>query len=285
MFHRLLMTDFKFSEILIYNFKIWGYNTNMNGGGILNSYLIEKLKEGRLNKGLKQSDVTKLTGIKNTTLSNYENGNTEPDMDTFLKLCQTYELDYGELLSEAYGYHLPDLSIDIKKSDVNLIKKYRSLDSFGQETVNMILDRELKRIEVMNNSATDKADDKIIHPTRFMPYYQKLASAGTGEYIFDDIPIDTIEVPLDEISKRADFVIGVNGNSMEPTYYDGDKVFVERCQIVETGEIGVFMVNNECLIKEAGETGLISHNKKYKLIPGNESIQCIGKVLGKADLD
>lgn len=251
----------------------------------MNSYLIEKLKEGRLNKGLKQSDVTKLTGIKNTTLSNYENGNTEPDMDTFLKLCQTYELNYAELLSEAYGYHPPDLSIDIKKSDVDLIKKYRFLDSFGQETVNMILDRELKRIEVMNNSATDKADDKIIHPTRFMPYYQKLASAGTGEYIFDDIPIDTIEVPLDEISKRADFVIGVNGNSMEPTYYDGDKVFVERCQIVETGEIGVFMVNNECLIKEAGETGLISHNKKYKLIPGNESIQCIGKVLGKADLD
>ena len=38
----------------------------------MNSYLIEKLKEGRLNKGLKQSDVTRLIGIKNTTLSNYE---------------------------------------------------------------------------------------------------------------------------------------------------------------------------------------------------------------------
>ena len=45
------------------------------------------------------------------------------------------------------------------------------------------------------------------------------------------------------------------------------------------------MVNNECVIKEAGETGLISHNKNYKTIPGNESIHCIGKVLGKVDLD
>lgn len=72
---------------------------------------------------------------------------------------------------------------------------------------------------------------------------------------------------------------------MEPTFCDGDKVFVERCQIIETGKIGVFMVNNECVIKEAGETGLISHNKNYKTIPGNESIHCIGKVLGKVDLD
>lgn len=285
MLYGMSITNFKFFEILIYNFKILGYNTNMNGGEILNSYLIEKLKEGRLNKGLKQSDVTKLTGIKNTTLSNYENGNTEPDMDTFLKLCKTYELDYAELLSEAYGYHLPGLSIDIKKSDVDLIRKYRSLDPFGQETVNMILDRELKRIEMMNISTTNKSDGNVVYPTRFMAYYQKLASAGTGEYVFDDIPIDTIEVPLDKISKNADFVIGVNGNSMEPTFYDGDKVFVERCQIIETGKIGVFMVNNECVIKEAGETGLISHNKNYKPIPGSESIQCIGKVLGKVMMD
>ena len=49
----------------------------------MNEYLISKLKEGRLSKGLKQSDVTKFTGIKNTTLSNYENGVTEPDIDTF----------------------------------------------------------------------------------------------------------------------------------------------------------------------------------------------------------
>ncbi len=281
----LSIINFKFFEILIYNFKILGYNTGMDGGEILNAYLIEKLKEGRLNKGLKQSDVTKLTGIKNTTLSNYENGNTEPDMDTFLKLCQVYELNYTELLSEAYGYHLPGFSIDIKKSDVDLIKKFNALDSFGQQTITMMLDRELERIKIMKKSSLNTEAGKIIRPTRFMNYYQKLASAGTGEYIFDDIPIDTIEVPLNEISKKADFVIGVNGDSMEPTYYDGDKVFVERCQIVETGEIGVFMVNNECLIKEAGKDGLISHNKEYGIIPGTKDIQCIGKVLGKVDLN
>lgn len=115
----------------------------------MNQHIIKKLKEGRLNKGLKQSDVTRLTGIKNTTLSNYENGNTEPDMDTFLKLCHLYELDYAELLGEAYGYHLPGLSIDLKKSDVDLIVKYRSLDDSGKEIVVSVIDREVHRVNTL----------------------------------------------------------------------------------------------------------------------------------------
>ena len=106
---------------------------------------------------------------------------------------------------------------------------------------------------------------------------QKIASAGKGFY-FEDIPTDTIEAPYHE---NADFIIGVSGDSMEPTYLDGDRVYVQKCQGVNIGEIGIFILNNECLIKEAGENGLISHNPKYALIPGNESILCIGKVLGK----
>lgn len=109
----------------------------------------------------------------------------------------------------------------------------------------------------------------------------KIAAAGTGFY-FDDIPTDTLEAPY---TKNADFIIVVSGDSMEPTYSDGDLVYVEKCQIVHTGEIGIFMVNNECYIKEAGEEGLISHNSKYDMIPGNENIICVGQVLGKVQTD
>ena len=223
-------------------------------------------------------------GIPSTTLRNYETNAREPG-HTFLKqISEFFNVSVDYLLCLTDEKEVLN-TFRLRLSEQEIIKNYRSLDSFGQETVNMILDRELKRIEMMDSPATNKSDGKVVYPTRFMAYYQKLASAGTGEYIFDDIPIDTIEVPLDEISEKADFVIGVNGNSMEPTFCDGDKVFVERCQIIETGKIGVFMVNNECVIKEAGETGLISHNKNYKTIPGNESIQCIGKVLGKVMMD
>lgn len=237
------------------------------------------LKELRVSSGKTQKEVAELLGRKQQIVGHWETGYSQPDANTLFTLCDIY----GTSVDEAFGFKKEEVSITQK--DINLLNRFHSLDTFGQETVNMILDRELKRIEIMDSPATNKSDGKVVYPTRFMAYYQKLASAGTGEYIFDDIPIDTIEVPLDEISEKADFVIGVNGNSMEPTFCDGDKVFVERCQIIETGKIGVFMVNNECVIKEAGETGLISHNKNYKTIPGNESIQCIGKVLGKVMSD
>lgn len=249
---------------------------------------LEKL-DFLMNKyGLNKRSLSQKSGIPYTTIDAwYKKGYEGLKLTTLRKLNDFFNtaLDYwilDEVTDPNYG---KSSGFKVEFDEMEHIKKYRKLDTFGQETVNMILDRELKRIELMDSPSTNKSDGKVVYSTRFMAYYQKLASAGTGEYIFDDIPIDTIEVPLDEISEKADFVIGVNGKSMEPTFYDGDKVFVERCQIIETGKIGVFMVNNECVIKEAGETGLISHNKNYKTIPGNESIQCIGKVLGKVMVD
>lgn len=129
------------------------------------------------------------------------------------------------------------------------------------------------------NSISQEISRSKRNKTRLYSYMQKIACAGGG-FVFEDIPTDVIEAPYME---GADFIIGVNGDSMEPTFYDGDKVYVEKMQMVEIGDIGIFMVNNECFIKEAGEDGLISHNNKYDMIPGTENVQCIGKVLGKVD--
>lgn len=111
----------------------------------MNEYLVKKLKEGRINKGYKQSDVTKFTGIKNTTLSNYENGVTEPDIDIFLQLCELYGLDYASILGEAYGLNVQGTDFDIKPSEIEHIKKYRDLDSHGKEMVDFTLEKEYDR--------------------------------------------------------------------------------------------------------------------------------------------
>ncbi len=111
----------------------------------MNEYLISKLKEGRISKGLKQSDVTQFTGIKNTTLSNYENGITEPDIDTFLQLCELYELDYAGILAEAYGLSVQGEDFKIRPSEIEVAKKYRFISTHspdGANVVDTVLDRE-----------------------------------------------------------------------------------------------------------------------------------------------
>lgn len=109
-------------------------------------YLVQKLREGRSQKGLTQQDVARLTGIKNTTLSNYENGITEPDIDTFLKLCELYELDYARVLGEAYGLKVRGLQgeVSVSPSDLSLLKKYRALTAYEQESILISIDRFLQ---------------------------------------------------------------------------------------------------------------------------------------------
>lgn len=175
-----------------------------------------------------------------------------------------------------------ELSGEIDDRTLNLLKIYLDLDDDGKDTVDYIASKELKRIGLLSEArkTIERLREEIkknYTPKRIYTYLQRIACAGTGFY-FDDIPSDTIEAPYMD---GADFIIGVNGDSMEPTFNDGDKIYVEKRQIVEIGEIGIFIVNNECFVKEAGEDGLISHNPKYDIIPGSANIICIGKVLGK----
>lgn len=111
----------------------------------MNKYLIRTLKEGRLRKNLKQSDVAKVIGVKSNTLSNYENGVSEPDIDTFAMLCKIYGLDVSYVFGEAYGLSISESEFQIKPSEIEIIKKYRDLDSHGREMVDFTLTKEWQR--------------------------------------------------------------------------------------------------------------------------------------------
>lgn len=112
----------------------------------MNPYLVEKLRTGRMNKKLKQNEVAKMIGVKGNTLSNYENGISEPDIDTFCKLCMIYELNPSEVFGEAYGFQTKEIKIDhIKPSEIEHLESYRMLDSHGKEMVDLILQNELIR--------------------------------------------------------------------------------------------------------------------------------------------
>lgn len=241
---------------------------------------IEKLDFLMDKYNLNKRTLSQKSGIPYTTIDNWYKRGYEGLKLTTLKKLNNYfntKLDFwilDEVTDPNYG---KSSGFKVEFDEMEHIKKYRELDPYGQETVNMIMDRELNRTKQLAEFANRSPSASL----RIYTYMHKIAAAGNG-YYFDDIPTDTIEAPYKE---GADFIIGVSGDSMEPTYNDGDLVYVEKSQIINTGDIGIFMLDNECYIKEAAERGLISHNSKYDLIPGNDNIHCIGKVLGKVELD
>lgn len=70
---------------------------------------------------------------------------------------------------------------------------------------------------------------------------------------------------------------------MEPTYHDGDKLFIRACEEIEPGQIGVFYMDGKQWVKELGDGVLISHNPNYPPRPMTEDIRCQGLVLGVCD--
>ncbi len=211
-------------------------------------------------------------GIPSTTLRNYETDAREPG-HTFLKqISEFFNVSVDYLLCLTDDKEVLK-SFRLRESEQAMVEKYRNLDNHGKELVDLVLEEEHDRCIASINEKPAAL--------RIYTYMQKIAAAGNGFY-FDDIPTETIEAPY---MPGADFIIGVSGDSMEPTYNDGDLVYVEKRQIIHSGEIGIFMIHNECYIKEVTDEGLKSHNPKYNLIPGDESIQCIGKVLGKVDMN
>lgn len=234
------------------------------------------LKELRLSSGKTQKEVAEMLGRKQQIVGHWETGYSQPDADTLFTLCEIY----GVTVDEAFGFKKKDMIVS--KNDMLLIEKYYSLDEYGRESIDIILNREAQRAESLRGlqkqlsvQTKQTPDNKLYLYT----YLQKIACAGTGFY-FVDIPTDVIEAPY---MHGADFIIGVNGDSMEPDFHDGERLYIQKVRELTLGDIGIFTIGNECFVKELGEKGLISKNLDYEEIPGTEDVRLIGRVLGKVE--
>lgn len=239
------------------------------------------LKKLRTARGMTQKEVAEKLGRKQQVIGHWETGYAQPDANTLFILCDIY----GVTVDDAFGFQKNN---SVTKDEYDHIKKYRYLDDFGRETIDAALDRETKRVEKIRSQQDHiyQLEQRIVTEVAHriaIPLYGKFASAGDGAYLFDDIPTDTIKVLDTPIARKADFVIGVDGDSMEPDFYDGEKVFVEKTADLEVGDIGIFLKGSDCYIKELGADRLISHNKAYEDIAADEEIRTIGKVTGKVE--
>ncbi|SCX27792.1 Phage repressor protein C, contains Cro/C1-type HTH and peptisase s24 domains [Ruminococcaceae bacterium P7] len=130
-------------------------------------------------------------------------------------------------------------------------------------------------------------DIEISIPKRILPFYRTAASAGIGSYLFDDTPVEYVNVPKTDKTLAADYILEVRGDSMEPKFHDGDCVLIQQSERIYEGQIGIFILNGESYIKKMGNGELISLNPAYSPIRLHEydDIRCAGKVLATIALE
>lgn len=219
-------------------------------------------------KGIKAVDLADTAGVSKSAVSHWLAGDNSPNIEVLAKICLAYDVRLSEMLNE---------KIEVSLGDKELLKKYHSLDDYGKEAVSSILDIEYKRCNFENSI--------IDHLTIELPMPELPASAGTGTWLEDGYNT-LVTVKRTKNAERANVVIRVSGDSMEPLFSDSDCVLVRIQPDIEPGEIGIFIVDSQGYIKKKGSHELISVNPEYDNIRIDEytDCRCFGKVLGKAEI-
>lgn len=251
--------------------------------------LTDRMKEARKTKGLTQESIARKIGVAKSTYTGYEKGNSEPNMLILSRIMNVLEVDAIFLFQD----EMDDLrnATATPQEMENIIKKYRLLDPYGKEAVDSVLNVEYRRCEEaraetirkerVDMEAAQDIPEKIIQLRFKVPGYSMPMSAGTGQEAGQEYPEDYILTK--EQPRGTSYIATVSGNSMEPTYCDGDLLFIHACEEIARGQIGVFFMDGQQWVKELGDGELISHNPDYDPRPVTEDVRCQGLVLGVCD--
>ena len=150
----------------------------------------------------------------------------------------------------------------VSNAAMQLAEEYDRLDSHGKAAVRGLMDEELNRMETLERLANMDTLDLDPEP-KVINLFDNPAAAGlaldmTGQ------GCEPYELKTDD-PQGASYAIRVQGNSMEPAFYDGDIAFVNH-DAMRDGDIGIFCVDGATVIKQWHQdpyvTYLFSLNRK-----------------------
>lgn len=233
--------------------------------------LSERINAIRKEKKISIDELCVRSGVPKGTLSKITAGiTTNPTLDTVQAIARALDCRLDDFDDTApITNNAPSLSNEALQVAID----YSDLDKPGKRAVRVTLDDQTQRVR---EEAKKNAADFI-----YLPWNDQPASAGTG-FDLDDEQMVEWKVIHNELTRKADFCLDVQGDSMEPKYYDGDTILVRKQPAVDIGEIGLFIIDGKGYVKKQGADRLISLNPLFVDIYPNEYsyVRCAGKVLG-----
>ncbi|MEQ9809232.1 LexA family transcriptional regulator [Streptococcus jiangjianxini] len=231
-------------------------------------FISNKINQLLLENKLKQSHLADMLEIPRSSFNEYVKGNALPKPGNVQKIA-----DYFGLL----------------KSDID--PRFKPSSSTPSPTPQVLhLDRELEEPrhsqwishgeKLLDEQEAEKTT--VNEPLYEYKVFEKLA-AGTGYTYFNDGNFDIV---FHDEKMDHDFASWVFGDSMEPTYLNGEVVLIKQTGFDYNGAIYAVDWDGQTYIKKVyqEENGLrlVSLNKKYadKFAPYDEDPRIIGKIVG-----
>lgn len=244
--------------------------------------MINRLKQLRKDiLNISQKEFGEKIGLTLSTISALERNKSNLTDRNINLICKAFNINenwirYGKepifIKNDNSVFEQLKTEYNLNNDRLEIIKNYLSFTKEEQQTFISYIKR------LFNEPKIEYNDSKIIK------IYDIPVSAGLGSILTDDTPYEmkNIDLQTSPHARRANFALYVRGDSMEPIYYDGDIIFVKEQNTIESGQIGVFIYDNESYIKkyviENDNAYLVSLNDKYKPIKLNPEL-CI-KICG-----
>lgn len=242
--------------------------------------ICERLRSLREANGLTQAAIADFIGVKRNTYTTYESGRI-PDIDVIVKLSKYYSVSIDYLLGIS-------TETVLQTDEHKLLALYRRSNATLRDIAMYVLSKHSdgnildpkENVVPFAYSTSKELGDSLQY---IVDFYNYPVSAGSG-FPIDQPPSEKLTL-IKQPPRGTSFINIISGDSMEPTFSDGDKIFVEARPSLDIGEIGIFRLNEDVYVKELGEGCLLSHNKKYSpiLISSEDFIACQGRVLGICD--
>ncbi|HEK9117892.1 TPA: helix-turn-helix transcriptional regulator, partial [Streptococcus equi subsp. equi] len=205
----------------------------------------------------KQVELSKATGIPPSTLTGYVKGTSLPIPGNVQKIADYFGLMKSDI-DPRFAPRKKNHELKIPTSP--LVKKITTT------VVELNVPRKQKVLDFATDQLKEQKNKMTSMEKKLYEYkvYEKL-SAGTGYGYFGDGNYDTVfyEEELD-----YDFASWVFGDSMEPTYLNGEVVLIKQTGFDYEGGVYAVEWDGQTYIKkvyrEKDGLRLVSLNKKYK---------------------
>ena len=231
------------------------------------------IRQYRRKAHMEQQDVGKQLGCSGNAIGGWETGRNGPSLDVIPRLCEVLNIPIYELMG------IPAPEPTLPERDARSLANLRALNDYNRQTADQLVLRLL--------AEQDQAEQRTLRQYHSrLPYVDQLCpAAGPGAPAPDYAEPETLYLRASRASESSDVIMKVNGNSMEPGYPDGCRVFVNTGEETPIGEVGVFIVDGEFFIKQRQADCLYSLNRSHADIRFHENmdIKHYGRVIGIVD--
>ena len=231
----------------------------------------ELIRKRRTAKNMTQEMLASIFCLTKNTVGAWELGRNTPKVEDIPTLCEVLDMS----IYEFFGLPTPFEETSCARE---IIRKVSELNETNRKLISRIADTMIDAQEEERRKGISEKVCRIFHNA-------EKTAAGSGNPLGDHRRGNYIYLYGNDMIWDADEVITVTGDSMEPTYSDGDQLLVQYSEQINPGQIGIFIADGEGLVKEYQPDGLHSHNPAYPVrhFSEDDNVRCVGIVLGKLE--